>query len=177
MRKNKPLLATAAAGIAGVGLGLTLGVPSMAGAEESNSSNRSSTTLLAAEDDETETPKRDTDRGAAFAERLAEELGLDSDEVAAALEQVQEDMRSEQQAARLAELPDRLAQAVDDGRLTQAEADDILERAENGEFPRRGGRGGHGGGPGDGPDEGTDGRQGGQLDDESRADGATPSNV
>ncbi|GAB2757756.1 hypothetical protein GCM10027020_07630 [Nocardioides salsibiostraticola] len=157
MRKNKPLLATAAAGIAGVGLGLTLGVPSMAGAEESNSSNRSSTTLLAAEDDGTESPERDTDRGTAFAEKLAEklaeELGLDTDEVAAALEQVQEDMRNEQQAARLAELPDRLAQAVEDGRLTQAEADDILERAENGEFPRRGGRGGHGGGSDQAPAE------------------------
>ena len=146
MRKNKPLLATAAAGIAGVGLGLTLGVPSVAGAEDSAASNRSSTTLLAAEEDGTKRPQRDTDRRTAFAEKLAEELGLDSDEVAAALEKVEQELRGEQQAARLADLPDRLAQAVEDGRLTQAEADDILERAENGEFPRRGGRGGHGGG-------------------------------
>ena len=88
---------------------------------------------------------------ASLADALAAELGLDADEVAAALEKVQTDLRAEMQAEHLERLEERLAEAVEAGELTQEEADEVLERAESGELRGPGRRGGHGGpgGPGD----------------------------
>ena len=83
-----------------------------------------------------------------LAERLAEELGLDADEVAEALESVTEELRAEHQADRLATMEERLAEAVEDGRITQERADELLKSAEDGDLRGRMGRmGGHHGGP------------------------------
>ena len=80
-----------------------------------------------------------------LADRLAEELGLDSDDVAAALEKVAGELRAEQQADRLAAMEERLAEAVEEGRITQERADELLQAAEDGDLPGRMGR--HHGGP------------------------------
>ncbi|MBS3942473.1 MAG: hypothetical protein KG028_16055 [Actinobacteria bacterium] len=84
---------------------------------------------------------------AAFAEKLAERLGLDADEVATALEEVRELQRAESETLRLEHLTARLDEAVAAGHLTQEQADAMLEAHENGEMPfgggRRGGATGH----------------------------------
>lgn len=120
-----------------------------------------------------------------LAERLAEELGLDTDTVQDAIEAVRGDLADERLAeavengrltqgqadaiadaiaagdreaarevfdeVRLAALEERLAEKVEAGELTQEQADEILERAEDGDFPGRRGRGGHGPRGFDGP--------------------------
>jgi hypothetical protein len=89
-------------------------------------------------------PVGDTDREARRAERrqayvdaLAEELGISSDDLRAAMETVHAEFRAE----RLAELESRLDERVAAGDITQAQADEILRRAEDGDLPGRGGRG------------------------------------
>lgn len=101
----------------------------------------------------------------ALGEALAAELGLDADEVTAALEKVQSELRTEMQAERLAQLEERVAAAVEAGELTQEEADEMLERAESGELRGPRGHGGPGGpgGPG-GERSGSD--QGGTSESE-----------
>lgn len=88
---------------------------------------------------------------------VAAELGVG----AATLQQAIDDARAERQVQLEQAFEERLTQAVEDGRLTQAEADEIRERRESGDSGRgfRGrsgpGRGGFGGGFGGGtPDAG-----------------------
>ncbi len=104
-----------------------------------------------------------------MAAALAEELGIDKDEVAAALTTVTEERQAARQAERAAARQERLDAAVEDGTLTQEQADAMAELAEAGVLRGRGGpfgNGGHGrGGPG-----GQDGA-GGPMDD---VDAATP---
>lgn len=97
------------------------------------------------------------DRKARFEERrtelaaaLAEELGLDTETVAAALETVQAELAEARDAERQAAIEERLAEAVAAGDLTQEQADALLAAQESGAFGDfGGGRGGHGGhGPG-----------------------------
>ena len=76
-----------------------------------------------------------------FANRVAAELDVESDDVADAIKQALADIRTEALEARLQD-------AVDSGRITQDEADEILEKAESGDwrgFDKRG-RHGHRGG-------------------------------
>lgn len=76
-----------------------------------------------------------------YIDALAKNLGVSSDAVKAALEQTRKDM----QAQRITEIQ----QAVTDGKLTQEQADQMIQRIQNG--PGMGGPGmrGHGmGGPG-----------------------------
>lgn len=93
--------------------------------------------------------ERHAAREAAFAEALAEELDLPADRVSAALDAVREQMREEAKAAHLTKLKERLDAAVEDGSLTQEQADAIYAAAESGVMPfgrgpgRRGGP--HGG--------------------------------
>ena len=77
---------------------------------------------------------------AEFKAALADELGISSQTLDAAIETVK--------AAKQAEAIERVQQKVTDGVLTQAEADVIIERIENGErpFPHRGRFGGPRGG-------------------------------
>lgn len=92
-----------------------------------------------------------------FAGKLAAELGIDKEKVAAAVEKVREAQRTEAKAERLEAMKTRLAEAVKDGKITQEQADAILKAAESGVFPGGprgfGGPGGfrghgHGGFPG-----------------------------
>jgi hypothetical protein len=92
-----------------------------------------------------------------FAADLAEELGLDVDEVAAAIEKVA--------TSRTERLQERLDAAVDAGRMTREEADAMLEAHAAGERPLRGAGSGprEGFGLGEGPcqrGEGAAGRGG-----------------
>ncbi|RME63104.1 MAG: hypothetical protein D6790_05270 [Caldilineae bacterium] len=72
---------------------------------------------------------------------MAEALGMTAEELQAALEEGQtlEEIATEQgvdlQAVMLEQAQEKLAQAVADGKLTQEEADQILERIQNGERP------------------------------------------
>lgn len=75
------------------------------------------------------TPEVIEARRAAFVSALADELGISEDEITAAMETLR--------AERLAGLAEKLAEAVESGRITQAEADEILEGAESGERPLR----------------------------------------
>jgi hypothetical protein len=130
-------VALTTAGVAGAAA-LAFGVPAIAATDDGSTATPSpSAPGLEDLEERREAAVQD------FAERLAEELGADADEVAAALETVREEMATERAAERLAALEERLAQAVEDGDLTQEQADAILEAAESGVL---GGMGGPGGG-------------------------------
>lgn len=91
------------------------------------------------------------DRQNDFAEALAKELGVPTEKVTAALEKLHEQRKGDRPerggwrggdaADRQAALKERLAQAVEDGKLTQEQADAITAAVEAGVFP-----GGHWGG-------------------------------
>ncbi len=72
---------------------------------------------------------------AAFAAALAEELGLPTEDVAAAIETVREQFEAERRAEHRERLVERLAAAVDDGRLTQEQADALLDAFDAGVGP------------------------------------------
>lgn len=111
--------------------------------------------------------QRHEEARAEFAARLADELGLDADEVSAAIEKVADELRAERSEERLAALRERLDEAVEAGRLTREQADALLAAAESGDlraglrslhrglhgFGPLGGLGGpgFGGGPGEPP--------------------------
>jgi hypothetical protein len=92
-----------------------------------------------------------------YIDALAKNLNLDAATVKAALDQTQKDM----QAARI----DEIKQAVTDGKLTQEQADQIIQRMQQGDPGGPGmGFGGPGmghGGPGMGPDGPRGGGRGG----------------
>ena len=131
------------AATAGTGLA-AWGVPALAQDTEDQGSQVAGQGADDNEDNEDAEDRR-VEMQAALAEALAAELGLDADEVAAALEKVQTDLRDEMQTEHLERLEERLAAAVEAGELTQEEADEVLERAESGELRGPGRRGGHGG--------------------------------
>jgi glycine/D-amino acid oxidase-like deaminating enzyme len=151
---KKQAIGLAAAGAVGAVV-LAAGVPALAATDDSTATP--SPSAPSAEDRQELRAEAQRD----LAERLAEELGVDADEVEAALETVRDEMQAEHQARHLESLKERLDQAVTDGELTQEQADAILEAAESGVFPG-GGRGHHGpggpggfGGPGAGASDGT----------------------
>jgi transposase-like protein len=75
------------------------------------------------------TPEVIEERRAAFISALADELGINETEITSAMETLR--------AERLAGVAEKLADAVERGRITQEEADEILEGIENGERPPR----------------------------------------
>jgi len=135
-------------------------------------------------DREAERADRRAAEQAEFAAALAAELGIDEDEVSAALTTVMEERRAAREAARDSARQERLDAAVEDGTLTQEQADALAELGDVGVTRGRGGpfgRGGHGGPGGDGgPDgDGGPGRDGGTSDGDRGAatapdDEATP---
>ena len=102
----------------------------------------------ATSEETTDPVTRREERRAEFATALAEELGLDADTVAAAIETVREDLHEAHRAERLEALEQRLADAVAAGELTQEQADALLAAHEAGISPFGGPRGHHGRGPG-----------------------------
>ncbi|MFG1757831.1 hypothetical protein [Micromonospora echinofusca] len=150
MRKKHLLAGLAAAGVLGVGLA----APTVALAADGATPTPSASTG-ATEDGDRE--RQRTDRQAEFAEKLAAELGVDTEKVTAALEKLREEHmpadRPEKgdrpgkgdSADRQTAMKERLAQAVEDGKLTQEQADAVSAAAEAGVLPGPGGRGGHGG--------------------------------
>ncbi len=121
--------------VAGVAA-LALAVPQIAGAEESpapGAGGSSSETSPDGDGPADGRPTRDQMQEE-LAGRLADELGLDQEEVAAALETVHEELRAEHEAERTERLSARLDAAVKAGRLTQEQADAILEAARDGDL-------------------------------------------
>lgn len=140
---RRKLTVTAASVITAVALGF--GVPAIAQDDGSSGTPDEGSTA----DGSVEREGEHAERRAELAGRLADELGIEADRVEAALEKVGTEMREEMAAERLTAMEERLAAAVEDGRLTQEQADSILEAMESGTF-RSEGRGGHArhGGPG-----------------------------
>jgi len=87
---------------------------------------------------------RIAEREQRFAAALADELGLDEDTVAAAVDTVRTQLMEERAAERRAALEERLAEAVAAGELTQEQADALLAAEEAGVLGRRFGPRGHG---------------------------------
>lgn len=189
IRKKHLLAGLATAGVLSVGIA----APTMAFAADGGTPTPSASST-------TEKQGSKADRQGEFAEALATELGVSTDKVTAALEKVREQHkpadRPERPSAedRQAALKERLDKAVEDGKLTQEQADAITKAVEAGVFPGghdgpggKGGpgeKGGHGdkGGAGDksgagdkGDKGGPDGQGGPKGSDQPDAPEATPS--
>jgi hypothetical protein len=82
-----------------------------------------------------ELEERFTQRQSAFAEALAEELDLPVDQVTEAIEAVNEKLAAQWREERTARLQERLDEAVEEGDLTQEQADAILDAIESGVLP------------------------------------------
>ncbi|MEU2662300.1 hypothetical protein [Micromonospora sp. NPDC007220] len=146
------------AGLAGAGvLGVGLAAPTVAFAADGDTPAPGASTSAAEGGDR---QQQRADRQAEFAGKLAAELGVDTDKVTAALEKLREEHKPADRpgkgdrpekggkgdpADRQAAMKERLAQAVEDGKLTQEQADAVTAAAEAGVLPGPGGRGGHGG--------------------------------
>ena len=149
MMKSVPrkalLVGSAAAGV----LALGIAVPAVALAQDPTPSPSATATASPSTSDRDEQRAQRRDQ---LAESLATELGISKEKVAAALDKVLGQMEEQAKAERLTQLKERLATAVKDGKLTQAQADAILKAAEEGVLPGGpGGLGGPGGRPGHGP--------------------------
>ncbi|MEU4779940.1 hypothetical protein [Micromonospora sp. NPDC023633] len=146
-RKKHLLAGLAAAGVLGVGLA----APTVAFAADGDTPTPGASTSASEDGDR---QQQRADRQAEFAEKLAQELGLDADKVTAALEKLRAEHKPADRPARgdkgdtadrQAAMKERLAQAVEDGKLTQEQADAVTAAADAGVLPGPGGRGGHGG--------------------------------
>ncbi|WP_019869005.1 hypothetical protein [Salinispora oceanensis] len=147
IRRKHLLAGLAAAGVLGVGVA----APTMAMAADNASPSPSASASADAEKG-TDKAQQRSDRQAAFAEALAEKLGVEVDEVTTALEELHEQRAAERgdrserpdSADRQEALAQRLAQAVEDGKLTQEQADAISAATESGVLQGPGGHGGPG---------------------------------
>ncbi|MFD4206782.1 hypothetical protein ACFWRG_12425 [Micromonospora tulbaghiae] len=166
MSKKHLLVGLAAAGVLGVGIA----APTVALADDKSPNPSSSASSSTDQGDDRR--QKHADRQAEFAEALAEELGVSTDKVTAALEKLHEQRQGDRPERpstedRQAALKERLDQAVTDGKLTREQADAVLKAAEAGVFPGPG-KGGHDGKPGhhgkggDKPGQGAEAEQEGQ---------------
>ncbi|MER7332082.1 MULTISPECIES: hypothetical protein [unclassified Micromonospora] len=146
MKKKHLLAGLAAAGVLGVGIA----APTVAFAADGGTATPSASASESGSSSDERQQQR-AERQAEFAEALAKELGVDTDKVTAALEKVREAQKPADRpergdsADRQAALKERLAQAVEDGKLTQEQADAITAAAEAGVLAGPGGRGGSAG--------------------------------
>ena len=62
-----------------------------------------------------------------FVEILADKLGIGEEEVQTALEETKEELQAEREAAREQQLRDKLAAMVEEGAITQEQADEYLD--------------------------------------------------
>ena len=62
-----------------------------------------------------------------FVEILAEKLGIDEDQVQTAVEETKSELQAERKTAREQRLRDKLAAMVEDGSITQGQADEYLD--------------------------------------------------
>ncbi|SNT59344.1 hypothetical protein SAMN05421812_111163 [Asanoa hainanensis] len=148
MRRPKKI-ALVGAGAAGL-LAVGISVPAFAATNDSPSPAPSTSSSAPAHKDsgkdwQDKAKKAQADRQEKLAAALAKELGIDQKKVSDALTKVQKDLAADAKSDRADQLKDRLAKAVKDGKLTQAQADAIIAAAEKGVFPG-GGAGGWGGG-------------------------------
>lgn len=143
IRRKHLLAGLAAAGVLGVGIA----APTIAFAADTPTPAPSASTAPAPGT----APGAKADRQGEFAEALAKELGVPTDKVTAALENIREQHRPADRPQRpsaedrQAALKQRLDQAVKDGKLTQEQADAITKAVEAGVFPGPGGHRGPGG--------------------------------
>ncbi|MFV2101364.1 hypothetical protein [Micromonospora sp. LOL_024] len=152
--KKHLLAGLAAAGVLGAGIA----APTVALADDRNTPSASAEAQQGGKADG-ERPGR----GAAFAEALAEELGVPAERVTEALEKLREQHRPADRPGgegrkghpgrgddegrpgdRTEMRAERLAQAVEDGKLTQEQADAITAAVEAGVLGGPGSPGGHG---------------------------------
>ncbi|TFE47781.1 hypothetical protein E3E14_19815 [Streptomyces sp. ICN441] len=134
----------AVAGIASVGLLF----PAVALAEDvapssATESAASSGDADAREDRRESREERLKGRQDELAAALAKELGVSEDKVNAALDKIRSEKQQEHKAEREKRLSERLEKAVSEGKLTQEQADAVLEAAKDGVL-----QGGPGGGKG-----------------------------
>lgn len=161
IRRKHLLAGLAAAGVLGVGVA----APAMAAANTSPAPSVGASASADADAEKgTAREQQRSDRQAAFAAALAEKLGVDVNEVTTALAELREQRAADRpergQRPERGERPDaadrqealaqRLAQAVEDGTLTQEQADAITAAAEAGILRGPGGHGGPGGHDGSG---------------------------
>jgi hypothetical protein len=113
-KRKLALIGTAVVlGLAIVGLGISTAVVAASG---DNTQQASTTSVVSASDTtDNETTQFDT-----FVSKVADKLGLDEDTVATAMKEARQEMMDEAMA-------ERLQEAVDEGRITQEQADQISE--------------------------------------------------
>lgn len=98
-------------GLAALGFGVNT---ALVAASDKTSSEGDTVAVVSDNGTEQETSPHDI-----FVSKLAEKLGLDEEDVAAAVDEAREEMRLEA-------LQERLKEAVEEGTITQEEADEIL---------------------------------------------------
>ena len=69
----------------------------------------------------------DSSSASRFVEILAEKLGIDEDQVQTAVEETKAELQAERKAAWEQQLRDKLAAMVEEGKITQAQADEYLD--------------------------------------------------
>jgi hypothetical protein len=116
MRGKRKLALIGTAVVLGLAI-LGLGISTAVGAASNGTSQQTSTTsvVTASDASDNQTSPYDT-----FVSKVADKLGLDEDTVATAMKEARQEMMDEA-------LAERLQKAVDEGRITQEQADQISE--------------------------------------------------
>ena len=113
-KRKLALIGTAVVlGLAIVGLGISTAVVAASG---DNTQQASTTSVVSASD----TTDNETSQFDTFVSKVADKLGLDEDTLATAMKEARQEMMDEA-------LAERLQEAVDEGRITQEQADQISE--------------------------------------------------
>ena len=116
MRGKRKLALIGLAAVLGLAA-LGFGINTVMVAASDNATDADTTTTVVSESDEADNQNSPHD---VFVSKVAEKLGLDEETVATAIEEAREEMRQEA-------LEKRLQEAVDEGTITQDEADQILQ--------------------------------------------------